>query len=69
MLVQPPLGELSYICIYNTTLDPTERRLADQIVFFYGGPNDDVSPIPIEQQLRFMGLTQGVVEFSKYVTN
>lgn len=66
MLVQPPLGQLSYVCIYNPALDPNEKCLADQIVFFHGGPDDDVSPVPIEQQLRFMGLAQGVVEFSKY---
>lgn len=65
--VEPLLGDLSYICIYNPTLDPAEKSLSDQIVFFYGGQNDKTNPVPIQTQLRYIGLAQGVIEFSKYV--
>lgn len=66
MPIDHPLGELSYICIYNPTLDLDEKQLADQIVFFYGN-SKDASPIPLQTQLRYIGLAQGVAEFSKYV--
>lgn len=66
MVGEPPLGQLSYICIYNPDLDPAEKRLADQIVFFHGHSDDENNETPIEQQLRYMGLAQGVIEFSRY---
>lgn len=66
--MDPPLGELSYISIYNPDLDPSGKHLSDQIVFFYGGPDDDINPVPIQQQLKYIGLAQGVTEFSKYDT-
>jgi hypothetical protein len=48
---------LEYLCIYNPDLG-SEENLADQILFYYGpGSQDD--------QLRSIGLAQGVVEFSR----
>lgn len=58
-------GELAYLCIYNPTLDPSESNLPHQIVFYHGQQNNE--PTPIQEQLKHIGLAQGVVEFTKYV--
>lgn len=56
---------IEYFCIYNPSLDPTESELPNQIVFYYGGLEEE--PTPIQEQLKHIGLAQGVVEFTKYV--
>lgn len=64
MTSDPSYGELAYLCIYNPSLDPTEDNLPNQIVFYYEG-NQDTSPTPVQEQLKHIGLAQGVVEFTK----
>lgn len=67
MTSEPSYGELAYLCIYNPLLDPKELNLYNQIVFYYGGANQDIEPTPVQEQLKHIGLAQGVVEFTKYV--
>lgn len=55
-------ASLEYLCIYNPDLNPDGEQVEDEIVFYYSYGDEDSS---IDDQLRHIGLTQGVVEFSR----
>lgn len=65
MTSEPSYGELAYLSIYNPSLDPTESNLPNQIVFYYGSGDQETNPTPVNEQLKHIGLAQGVVEFTK----
>ncbi|ANB14299.1 Vacuolar fusion protein CCZ1 [Sugiyamaella lignohabitans] len=49
---------LEYLCIYNPDLDTSGSQLEKQVLYYYGEPGSDCS---INQQVRHIGLAQGVV--------
>ncbi|KAA8917140.1 hypothetical protein TRICI_000707 [Trichomonascus ciferrii] len=55
-------ASLEYLCIYNPDLNPDGEHVEDEVVFYYPQGEEDSS---IDDQLRHIGLTQGVVEFSR----
>lgn len=60
--VTPP--SLGYLCIYNPDLNADDEHIQDEIVFYYSSSSSQ-EDWSIDNQLRHIGLTQGVVEFSR----
>lgn len=54
-------GKLRYLCIYNPTLGTTQKELHKQILYYHS----EDGPVSVNEQLREIGLAQGMVEFSK----
>ncbi|KAG5362411.1 hypothetical protein CJU90_5117 [Yarrowia sp. C11] len=54
-------AKLRYLCIYNPTLGTTQKDLHKQILYFHS----EDGPVSVNEQLREIGLAQGMVEFSK----
>lgn len=55
-------ASLGYLCIYNPDLNADGEHVEDEVVFYYSYGDEDSS---VDAQLRHIGLTQGVVEFSR----
>ncbi|CAJ0883876.1 10145_t:CDS:2 [Entrophospora sp. SA101] len=51
---------LSYFCIYNPTLGPTEETQKDQILYYTSRKQ-----VPLDTTIRQIGLAQGIVNFTK----
>lgn len=75
-IVRP--AQLAFLAIYSPALGPTDETLPDQLVYYYSGKSreDDSErkQSPEErakeeqnEQLRNIGLAQGMVAFGKYV--
>ena len=68
-------ANLAFLTIYNPSLSDSDETLRDQILYYHGSDNSQVSrpeerdrePSDVEnERLRQIGLAQGMVEFAKY---
>ena len=72
-------AQLAFLAIYSPALGPTDETLQDQLVYYYSGKgresNSETKKLSAEdrakeeqnEQLRNIGLAQGMVAFGKYV--
>ena len=73
-------AQLSFLAIYNPSLGRTDESLREQIVFYSSpairarrsrknesGSIDDAAKEEENEQLRQVGLAQGMVDFAKWV--
>lgn len=72
-------ASLNFLTIYCPNLGPTERTEQDQIVFYHTGEpptrkkgkvvasqEDETIHRDLDEQLRQIGLAQGIVNFARY---
>jgi hypothetical protein len=76
-------AELGFLAIFNPSLGTTDETIDDQIVYYAsvnaqsqkrrhrsrGKPTSDISQDERNEQLRQIGLAQGMVEFSRGFAN
>lgn len=51
---------LSYFCVYNPSLGPTEETNKDQILYYTAKRT-----VPLDMKMRQVGLAQALVNFTK----
>lgn len=59
-------AHLNFLAIYSPDLGTNERTERDQIVFFYESKSHGKGERDVEEQLRQIGLAQGIVNFARY---
>lgn len=59
--MEPQTSYIEYLCIFNPDIETREEALHDQILFYY----DSLGTTTDEQQVRDIGLLQGLTAFSE----